>query len=149
VARRRPVVLGAPKEPAIAPVEGAITITAANGDEPHLAAEGLLNAATGKRIGPIPFISGSSRFANATGGGTFQAQIDLSHPNPWPCSLPADSITDGRTAEKQNVPSRCFRESFFRNGLTDHCFIFAPLWSCHYAFWLFRPPSLLSNATHQ
>jgi hypothetical protein len=68
--------LGAPVAPSSFPGSGSVTITAANGDQVTFDYEGFLNALTGEGTGT--FTGGTGRFAGATGGGTFEALIDLS-----------------------------------------------------------------------
>jgi hypothetical protein len=72
------LVLEAPVAPGIYPGYGAVTITASNGDQLTFNYDGFLNAATGEGTGNFTFTGGTGRFADATGGGTFDALIDLS-----------------------------------------------------------------------
>jgi hypothetical protein len=71
---------------------GSVTITAANGDQLTFEYEGLLNAVTGEGSGTFTFIGGTGRFANATGGGEFDALIDVSLPDNQPMTV----VLDGR-----------------------------------------------------
>ncbi len=82
-------ILGPPIAEGVFPGFGSVTITAANGDQLTLNYEGLLNAATGEGLGVVTFTGGTGRFANATGGGTYYAIIDLSLPN-QPMTLSVD-----------------------------------------------------------
>jgi hypothetical protein len=84
------LVLGPPDTNGLAPGYGSVTITAANGDELTFDYEGVLNAATGEGIGTFAFTGGSGRFANASGGGTFYALIDLSQPAYQPMTVVLD-----------------------------------------------------------
>ncbi len=88
------LVLGAPDENFVAPGSGFVTMTAANGDELTFYYEGLLYAATGEGIGTFTFTSGTGRFANATGGGTFYALIDTSLPENQPMTVVLDGQID-------------------------------------------------------
>jgi hypothetical protein len=82
--------LEAPVAPDIFPGYGSVTITAANGDKLSFDYEGFLNAATGEGTGTFTFTGGTGRFAGATGGGTFDALIDLSLPANQPMSVVLD-----------------------------------------------------------
>jgi hypothetical protein len=82
--------LGLPIAPGIFPGSGSVTITAANGDELTFDYEGVLNAATGEGTGTFTFTGGTGRFADATGGGTFDALIDLSLPDDQPMTVTLD-----------------------------------------------------------
>jgi hypothetical protein len=82
--------LEAPIAPGIFPGFGSVTITAANGDQLTFDYEGLLNAATGEGTGTFTFTGGTGRFADATGGGTFDALIDLSLPTKQTMSVVLD-----------------------------------------------------------
>jgi hypothetical protein len=81
-----------PDDEGIYPGAGEVTITAANGDELTFWFEGSLNAATGEGWGDFWFTGGTGRYANATGGGQFQAMIDLSQPENQSMTV----ILDGR-----------------------------------------------------
>lgn len=61
------------------PGSGTVTITAANGDKVTFTYEGFLNPSTGVGSGPLEIVSGTGRFAGATGSGTFYAVIDVSN----------------------------------------------------------------------
>jgi hypothetical protein len=61
----------------IAPGRGCVTFTAANGDTLTFDYEGQLNAMTGDGSGRFTITGGTGRFSGATGGGNFQALIDL------------------------------------------------------------------------
>ena len=52
--------------------------------------EGLLNAVTGEGSGTFTFTGGTGRFAGATGGGTFDALIDLSFATEQPMTVTLD-----------------------------------------------------------
>ena len=71
--------LGAPT-PNGFPGTGTVTITAPNGDTVKFKYEGFLNPFTGVGSGPLEIVSGTGRFAGATGFGTFFAIIDVSAP---------------------------------------------------------------------
>jgi hypothetical protein len=63
---------------------GSVLMTAANGDQLSMDYEGLLSSATGEAIGTFAFTGGTGQLANAIGGGTFNAWIDLSFPDNQP-----------------------------------------------------------------
>jgi hypothetical protein len=79
-----------PIGPGVFPGSGTVTITAANGDSLTFDYVGVLYAATGEGIGSFTFTGGSGRFAGATGGGSFHAQIDLSYPVDQPMTVDLD-----------------------------------------------------------
>jgi len=81
------LVLEAPIADGVFPGYGSVTITAANGDQLTFDYVGLLFAATGEGVGTFTFTGGTGRFANATGGGTFDALIDLSLPADQPMTV--------------------------------------------------------------
>ena len=74
------------------PGYGSVTITAANGDTLSFDYEGLLDPITGEGWGTFTFTGGTGRFAHATGGGTFDAWIDVSLPEDQPMKV----ILDGK-----------------------------------------------------
>jgi hypothetical protein len=76
--------------PGIFPGYGSVTITAANGDRLSFDYEGFLNAGTGEGTGTFAFTGGTGRFAGATGGGTFDALIDLSFATEQPMTVVLD-----------------------------------------------------------
>jgi hypothetical protein len=84
------LVLGPPVAPGVFPGYGSVTITAANGDQLTFDYQGLLFAATGEGVGTFTFTGGTGRFAHATGGGTFDALIDLSFLTEQPMSVILD-----------------------------------------------------------
>jgi len=84
------LVLEAPIAPGIFPGYGSVTITAANGDQLTFDYMGFLNAETGEGTGSFTFTGGTGRFAGATGGGTFDALIDLSLPVDQPMTVILD-----------------------------------------------------------
>jgi len=84
------LVLGLPNANHIAPGHGSVTFTAANGDTLTFDYEGQLNAATGEGSGRFTITGGTGRFAGATGGGTFQALIDVSRPDNQPMVVELD-----------------------------------------------------------
>jgi hypothetical protein len=84
------LVLDAPIGPGVFPGFGSVTITAANGDTLTFDYVGLLFAGTGEGVGTFTFTGGTGRFAGATGGGTFDAQIDLSQPANQPMTVVLD-----------------------------------------------------------
>jgi hypothetical protein len=61
----------------IAPGNGSVTITAANGDTLSFDYIGELNAITGEGLGTFIFTGGTGRFTGATGNGTFRALINV------------------------------------------------------------------------
>ena len=81
------LVLEAPIAPGLFPGSGSVTITAANGDKVSFDYVGLLDALTGEGFGTFTFTGGTGRFAGATGGGTFNALIDLSVPTDQPMNV--------------------------------------------------------------
>jgi hypothetical protein len=82
--------LGPPDESLVYPGYGSVTIVAANGDKVTFDYEGYLNALTGEGIGTFTITGGTGRFAGATGGGTFDALIDLSFATGQPMSVVLD-----------------------------------------------------------
>jgi hypothetical protein len=86
------LILEAPVAPGIFPGYGSVTITAANGDQLTFDYVGLLYEATGEGIGTFTFTGGTGRFEHASGGGTFDAMIDLSLPVDQPMTV----VLDGR-----------------------------------------------------
>ncbi len=83
-----------PNAQGLYPGHGSVTITAANGDELTFDYEGLLNPLTGEGTGTFTFTGGTGRFAHATGGGTFDALIDLSLPEDQPMTVTLDGKID-------------------------------------------------------
>lgn len=81
-----------PNADGLYPGYGSVTITAANGDKLTFDYEGLLNPITGEGTGTFTFTGGTGRFVDATGGGTFDASIDLSLPDDQPMTV----ILDGK-----------------------------------------------------
>jgi hypothetical protein len=79
-----------PNADGLYPGYGSVTITAANGDTLSFDYEGLLNPLTGEGKGTFTFTGGTGRFANAAGGGTFDALIDLSLPEDQPMTVVLD-----------------------------------------------------------
>ncbi len=79
-----------PNADGLFPGDGSVTITAANGDKLTFDYEGLLDPITGEGTGTFTFTGGTGRFAGATGGGTFDASIDLSLPDDQPMSVTLD-----------------------------------------------------------
>lgn len=79
-----------PNADGLYPGFGSVTITAANGDKLTFDYEGLLNPLTGEGTGTFTFTGGTGRFAHATGGGTFDALIDLSLPEDQPMTVVLD-----------------------------------------------------------
>ena len=69
---------------------GPQTITAANGDKVMFDYFGLLFAETGEGIGAFVFTGGTGRYGRATGGGVFEAQIDVSKPVNQPMTVVLD-----------------------------------------------------------
>lgn len=67
-------------DPLLIPGGGDVTIVAANGDELSFTYSGLLDVLAGVGAGEFEFTGGTGRFADAKGGGTFHATIDLSAP---------------------------------------------------------------------
>jgi hypothetical protein len=88
------LVLGMPVAQGIYPGHGSVTITAANGDQLSFDYVGFLNAGTGQGIGIFSFTGGTGRFAGATGGGIFDAQIDLSFATEQPMKVVLDGFID-------------------------------------------------------
>jgi hypothetical protein len=86
------LVLQAPIAPGLFPGSGSVTITAANGDTVTFDYVGLLDALTGEGFGTFTFTGGTGRFAGATGGGTFDALIDLSLPSNQPMTVVLDGM---------------------------------------------------------
>jgi hypothetical protein len=84
------LVLEAPIGPGVFPGYGSVTITAANGDKVMFDYVGVLDALTGEGVGTFTFTGGTGRFAGATGGGTFDAQIDVSKPANQPMTVVLD-----------------------------------------------------------
>jgi len=82
--------LGPPNANHIAPGQGAVMFTAANGDTLTFDYEGQLNAGTGEGSGRFTITGGTGRFAGATGGGTFQALIDVSRTTNQPMVVALD-----------------------------------------------------------
>jgi hypothetical protein len=82
--------LGLPNAEGLFPGYGSVTITAANGDQLTFDYTGFLNAETGEGTGTFTFTGGTGRFADATGGGTFDAFIDLSLPTDQPMTVTLD-----------------------------------------------------------
>jgi hypothetical protein len=82
--------LEAPNSDGLFPGYGSVTITAANGDQLTFDYEGLLNPLTGEGYGTFTFTGGTGRFAGATGGGTFDASIDVSLPDDQPMTVVLD-----------------------------------------------------------
>ena len=76
--------------PGIYPGNGAVTITAEDGDKLTFVYGGLLDANTGVGSGTFIFTGGTGKFAHATGGGTFYAEIDLSLPTLQPMTVDLD-----------------------------------------------------------
>jgi hypothetical protein len=76
--------------PHIFPGSGSVTITGANGDQLTFSYTGNLDANTGVGQGNFTFTGGTGRFANATGGGTFYAQINLAQAAPQPMTVVLD-----------------------------------------------------------
>ena len=77
------------------PGSGRVTITAANGrDSFTFDYSGILNAANGVGQGTFTLLPdlGTGRFKGATGGGTFQAVIDLSAATAQPMAVRLDGI---------------------------------------------------------
>ena len=92
--QRGTLTLGAAVAPDVFPGYGSVTITAANGDQLTFDYEGFLNAATGEGVGTFTFTGGTGRFADATGGGNFDALIDLSLPEAQPMTVVLDGEID-------------------------------------------------------
>ena len=86
--------LGPPTAPGVFPGSGSVTITAANGDTVTFKYQGTLYAGTGEGIGTFTFTSGTGRFANVAGGGTFYALIDTSLPTQQPMTVVLDGKID-------------------------------------------------------
>jgi hypothetical protein len=84
------LVLEPPDADGLFPGYGSVTITAANGDEVTFDYVGLLNPVTGEGIGTFIITGGTGRFAGATGGGTFDAFIDLSFASEQPMTVTLD-----------------------------------------------------------
>jgi hypothetical protein len=81
-------------EPPIAPGMflgfGSVTIVAANGDSVSFDYVGVLDALTGEGTGTFTFTTGTGRFADVSGQGTFDALIDLSFPTAQPMTVTLD-----------------------------------------------------------
>jgi len=84
------LVLDLPIAPGVFPGYSSVTITAANGDTVRFDNVGLLFAGTGEGVGTFTLTGGTGRFAGATGGGTFDAHIDLSAPTGQPMTVVLD-----------------------------------------------------------
>jgi hypothetical protein len=69
------------------PGSGSVTIIAANGDRVTFDYVGILDPTTGEGTGTFTFTGGTGRFAGVTGGGTFDAHIDLSVPTNQPMTV--------------------------------------------------------------
>jgi hypothetical protein len=82
--------LEAPTAPGIFPGSGSVTIVAANGDSVSFDYWGVLDATTGEGTGWFKFTSGTGRFADVSGQGTFDALIDLSLPSDQPMTVTLD-----------------------------------------------------------
>jgi hypothetical protein len=74
----------------VIPGEGTETITAANGDQLTFKFTGNLYVLTSEGKGTFTFTSGTGRFAQATGGGTFYALIE-----PAPTNQTMTVVLDG------------------------------------------------------
>ena len=81
-----------PDPAALIPGGGEVTITAANGDTLSFSFFGTLNPLTFEGTGDFIFTGGTGRFAGATGHGTFDALIDVSH---GPVGAPMTVALDG------------------------------------------------------
>jgi hypothetical protein len=66
---------------------GSVTIVAANGDSVSFDYVGVLDALTGEGTGSFTFTTGTGRFADVSGQGTFDALIDLSFPTGQPMTV--------------------------------------------------------------
>jgi len=66
---------GGPDQNGVIPGQGSVTLKAANGDELRFSYAGTLNSANGIGQGNLTFIGGTGRFENASGAGTFYAEI--------------------------------------------------------------------------
>lgn len=82
--------LEAPIAPGLYPGYGTNTLVAANGDSVDIAYVGILDAATGGAGGTFTITGGTGRFSNASGGGTFDALVDLSFPTGQPMTYTFD-----------------------------------------------------------
>jgi hypothetical protein len=82
--------LEAPISPGMFPGFGSVTIVAANGDSVSFDYVGVLNAVTGEGTGTFTFTTGTGRFADVSGQGTFDALIDLSFPIAQPMTVTLD-----------------------------------------------------------
>jgi hypothetical protein len=76
--------------PNIYPGSGSVTITAEDGDKLTFVYGGLLDANDGVGSGTFIFTGGTGKFAHATGGGIFYAEIDLSVPTNQPMTVDLD-----------------------------------------------------------
>jgi hypothetical protein len=76
--------------PGIYPGSGSVTITAEDGDKLTFVYGGLLDANDGVGSGTFIFTGGTGKFAHATGGGIFYADIDLSVPTNQPMTVDLD-----------------------------------------------------------
>jgi hypothetical protein len=90
--QRGTLTLEAPIAPNLYPGFGSVTITAANGDQLSFDYVGILNAGTGQGTGIFAFTGGTGRFARATGGGFFDASIDLSFATEQPMTVVLDGV---------------------------------------------------------
>jgi hypothetical protein len=82
--------LGPPDANFVFPGFGSVTFVAANGDTVNFDYEGFLNGVTGEGTGTFTFTGGTGRFAGASGGGTFDALIDLSFATGQPMTVTLD-----------------------------------------------------------
>jgi hypothetical protein len=79
-----------PIAPGMFPGFGSVTIVAANGDSVSFDYVGVLDALTGEGTGTFSFTTGTGRFADVSGEGTFDALIDLSFPTAQPMTVTLD-----------------------------------------------------------